>query len=154
KITVHYTSDNVVGFDIALDFGTDTRATPDTDFSDIHVSSTDGYASGELTGATFDADGTLNLKYSNGQTTKGASLALARFTSIDNVRSAGDNTFEAVDPSTWEVGTAGKGAFGAIKSGVVEISNVDLSSEFSDLVIMQRGYQASSQVVSTANEML
>ena len=45
-------------------------------------------------------------------------------------------------------------AFGSIRSGSVEISNVDLSSEFSDLVIMQRGYQASSQIVSTANDML
>jgi flagellar hook protein FlgE len=41
-----------------------------------------------------------------------------------------------------------------VKSGVVEISNVDLSQEFSDLVVMQRGYQASSQVISTANDML
>jgi len=41
-----------------------------------------------------------------------------------------------------------------LRSGTVEISNVDLSQEFSDLVIMQRGYQASSQVISTANEML
>jgi flagellar hook protein FlgE len=56
--------------------------------------------------------------------------------------------------TAWETGAAGTGAFGAIRSGVVEISNVNLSSEFSDLVIMQRGYQASSQVVSTANEML
>ena len=51
-------------------------------------------------------------------------------------------------------GVAGEGSFGSLRSGTVEISNVDLSQEFSDLVIMQRGYQASSQVISTANEML
>ena len=51
-------------------------------------------------------------------------------------------------------GVAGQGAFGSIKAGELEISNVDLSREFSDLVVMQRGYQASSQVISTANDML
>ena len=107
-----------------------------------------------MTTATFDDHGVLNMKYSNGQTTKGVHLALARFTSTDDVRSAGDNLFEPTDVSRWETGSAQTGAFGSIRSGVVEISNVDLSSEFSDLVIMQRGYQASSQVIGTANEML
>lgn len=50
--------------------------------------------------------------------------------------------------------SAGSGGFGKVQSGSIEISNVDLSREFSDLVIMQRGYQASSQIVSTANEMI
>lgn len=144
---------------LTLDFGVDTTPVPGSDNqngseSTIKVTSIDGYAQGNLTQATFDADGVLNFKYSNGQTTKGVQIALARFNSVDNVSSAGDNRFEPIRAEAWEVGTAGKGAFGAIKSGVVEISNVDLSSEFSDLVIMQRGYQASSQVVSTANEML
>ncbi|MNL73307.1 Flagellar hook protein FlgE [compost metagenome] len=66
----------------------------------------------------------------------------------------GDNQFEALNKDAWHVGVAGQGAFGSLASGKIEISNVDLSQEFSDLVIMQRGYQASSQVISTANEML
>jgi flagellar hook protein FlgE len=155
KIVINYMPAGSTEIPITLDFGSDRRSLPGTaSESDLSVASVDGYAAGDLTQATFDADGAINLKYSNGQTTKGAHLALARFTSVDNVRSAGDNMFEPVDQSTWETGRAGSGAFGAIRSGVVEISNVDLSSEFSDLVIMQRGYQASSQVVSTANEML
>ena len=58
------------------------------------------------------------------------------------------------DSKAWHAGISGNGGFGAVKSGVIEISNVDLSQEFSDLVVMQRGYQASSQIISTANEML
>ena len=54
----------------------------------------------------------------------------------------------------WDSGTPGEGAFGAVRAGVLELSNVDLSREFSDLVVMQRGYQASSQVIATANDML
>ena len=47
-----------------------------------------------------------------------------------------------------------RGGFGSVRAGSVEISNVDLSQELSDMVIMQRGYQASAQIVSTANDML
>lgn len=158
KININYKPDGAAEMPLTLDFGVDTTGVPwggtGSDPSDIKAGTIDGYAQGDLTQATFDADGVMNLKYSNGQTTKGVHLAMARFTSVDNVRSVGNNMFEPVDSSTWETGTAGQGPFGAVKSGVVEISNVDLSSEFSDLVIMQRGYQASSQVVSTANEML
>ncbi|MNW04940.1 Flagellar hook protein FlgE [compost metagenome] len=68
--------------------------------------------------------------------------------------SLGNNQFDVLNKDAWHFGRAGEGAFGNVVSGRVEISNVDLSQEFSDLVIMQRGYQASSQVISTANEML
>ena len=49
---------------------------------------------------------------------------------------------------------AKQSGFGAVRAGYIELSNVDLSKEFSELIIMQRGYQASSQIVSTANEMI
>lgn len=81
-------------------------------------------------------------------------MALGRFSSPDAVQAVGNNEFKAVDGKSWETGAAGGDAFGTVRSGMVEISNVDLSQEFSNLVIMQRGYQASSQVVSTANDML
>jgi flagellar hook protein FlgE len=154
KVTVSYQPSGQSAIPITLDFSQDVTSQVQGNDSTLAVTKTDGYAFGSLTQATFDADGVLNLKYSNGQTVKGVHLALSRFNSPDDVRSAGDNLFEPTDASTWESGTAQTGAFGAIRSGVVEISNVDLSSEFSDLVIMQRGYQASSQVVSTANEMI
>jgi flagellar hook protein FlgE len=155
KITINYTPTGMSAFPITLDFSSDTVTIPGaSNAATLRASTIDGYAAGQLNAATFDGAGALNLKYSNGQTTKGVHLALARFNSTDDVRSAGDNLFEATDSTAWSTGNAQTGAFGSIRSGVVEISNVDLSSEFSDLVIMQRGYQASSQIVSTANEML
>jgi len=111
-------------------------------------------AAGTLTGVTFDATGTVVYAYSNGQTTKGNRLQLARFDTTEAVKANGSNQFDETDAALWHTGTPGDAGFGTVKSGVVEVSNVDLSQEFSDLVIMQRGYQASSQVVSTANEML
>ena len=120
----------------------------------VKVQSQDGVTPGSLTGAVFDASGTLRMNYSNGRNIKGPRLALARFDSPDAVGAAGNNQFKSLDENAWHIGTAGEGAFGNVRSGQVEISNVDLSQEFSDLVVMQRGYQASSQVISTANEML
>ena len=52
------------------------------------------------------------------------------------------------------LGTGQNGVFGAIAGGQIEASNVDLTAQFSELIVTQRGYQASSQVISTANEML
>lgn len=154
KITVNYKPTGLSAQSLVLDFSEDVTSNAAGTLSDLRLLQQDGYAAGELTQAEFDDKGVLKLTYSNGQTIDGPKLALARFTSVDAVRSVGDNLFEPTNPGSWEMGTAQTGAFGSVRSGVVEISNVDLSSEFSDLVIMQRGYQASSQVVSTANEMI
>jgi flagellar hook protein FlgE len=120
----------------------------------LKMDSQNGVGPGTLTGTVFDADGVLRMSYSNGETVKGVRLALARFDTPDAVGAVGNNQFEVLDENAWHLGSAGEGAFGQVRSGQIEISNVDLSQEFSDLVIMQRGYQASSQVISTANDML
>jgi flagellar hook protein FlgE len=70
------------------------------------------------------------------------------------VRDLGDGLYAEAGGVAWLLGAAGDAGFATVRSGSLEISNVDLSREFSDLVIMQRGYQASSQIVSTANDML
>ncbi|MCY1241779.1 Flagellar hook protein FlgE [compost metagenome] len=118
------------------------------------MSSQDGLAPGTLSDAVFDETGRLQMTYSNGQKVQGARIALARFDSPDAVTALGDNQFDIVNKDDWHFGVGTEGGFGKVMSRRVEISNVDLSQEFSDLVIMQRGYQASSQVISTANEML
>lgn len=148
-----YTPAGLAGQALTLDFGTDVTSYASNGLTTLAFSKQDGFGPSGLSKAAFDAAGDLVLTYSNGQTVKGARLALGRFDSIEAVSTVGDNAFEAVDPSAWHTGTAGD-EFGTVRSGYIEISNVDLSQEFSDLVIMQRGYQASSQVISTANEML
>jgi flagellar hook protein FlgE len=139
---------------ITFDFSKGVTSSASSNQSSIAFASQDGYLAGTLTGASFDATGTLVLAYSNGQTVKNLQLALGRFDSLDAVGTAGNNEFDATNPLAWHMGIAGAGGFGKVRAGMVELSNVDLSQEFSDLVIMQRGFQASSQVVSTANDML
>ncbi|MDA8456964.1 flagellar hook-basal body complex protein [Acidovorax sp. GBBC 3334] len=153
KLAFSYTPAGQAALPLTLDFGTDVTSFASGTLSTLAFASQDGFAPAELSSASFDATGTLVLTYANGQTAKGARLSLGRFDTTEAVGSAGDNEFEALDGRAWHSGVAG-GAFGSVRSGYIEISNVDLSQEFSDLVIMQRGYQASSQVISTANEML
>lgn len=138
---------------MTFDFSTDVTSFAANDLSTL-VAKQDGLPVGALTKVAFDDSGVLNASYSNGQNVKGVGLALARFDSLDAVESSGENTFVANDLRSWTFGGASSGGFGKVRSGSIEASNVDLSREFSDLVIMQRGYQASSQIVSTANEMI
>lgn len=153
KMSFTYKPAGVAEMPLTFDLASDVTSFAANSLSTL-VAKQDGFAAGSLTKATFDDAGALVTSYSNGQTVKGAKLALARFDSLDAVESSGDNSFVATDNRAWTIGTAGSGGFGKVQSGSVEISNVDLSREFSDLVIMQRGYQASSQIVSTANEMI
>ena len=155
KVSVTYSPAGVPAIPIELDFSTDVTSFASGTLSTIAFASQDGYGAGALTDASFDDKGKLVLSYSNGQkSTDGPTLSLGRFDSVDAITPIGGNQFDATDSLAWRVGVAGDGSFGSVRAGVVEISNVDLSQEFSDLVIMQRGYQAASQVISTANDML
>jgi len=153
RLSFTYSPAGQAAMPVTLDFSTDVTSFASGTLSTLAFASQDGYAPAELSSVSFDATGTLVLTYGNGQTTKGPRLSLGRFDTVDAVGTVGNNEFVALDGGAWHTGVAG-GAFGNVRAGYVEISNVDLSQEFSDLVIMQRGYQASSQVISTANEML
>ena len=67
---------------------------------------------------------------------------------------SGGGEFVATAGQTAHVGGPGESGLGELAGAQLELSNVDLSAEFSDLIVMQRGYQASSHVISTANDMI
>lgn len=154
KVNVTYTPTGLAAIPLTLDFSSDVTSFASGNLSTLAFTSQDGYGPGALTGVSFDSRGTLVMAYTNGQTVKGPQLAMGRFDSPEAVVAAGNNQFDATNTLAWHTGAAGANGFGSIRAGMVELSNVDLSQEFSDLVIMQRGYQASSQVISTANDML
>jgi flagellar hook protein FlgE len=122
--------------------------------TDLRVDKQDGFAVGSLSKATFDDRGTLVLSYSNGQSRNHEQLALASFASLQDLEPKGGNVFRPRQEQQAELGHAGDAAFGKLAVGQIEISNVDLAQEFSNLIISQRGYQASSQVIGAANEMM
>jgi flagellar hook protein FlgE len=154
KPSFAYTPAGMPPQQLVLDLSTDVTSFASGSLSTLAMTSQDGYAPGSLSKVSFDAEGALVATYSNGQTAKGARLALSRFSSLDAIEKLGGNMFGAVGEKGWTTGVGGEAGFGSVRAGVLEISNVDLSSEFSELVVMQRGYQASSQVISTANDML
>jgi len=144
---------------ITLDIGDPGTFSGMTNFSGptqstLQVLSQDGAAAGSLTSATFDESGSLRLTYSNGKTVSGPSLALAWFDDLQSLRISGGSVFVNDGGQAPTLGTASKGEMGRIASGRVEMSNVELTEQFTDLIILQRGYQASSQVTSVANEMI
>lgn len=154
KVAITYMPAGQSPVPLTLDFSTNVTSSGTSTTSTLAMATQDGFGPGGLGKATFDENGVLMLTYSNGQTVRGSRLALGRFSSPDAIKSVGDNEFVTTDGKAWQAGVAQEQGFGTIRAGMIEMSNVDLSQQFSDLVIMQRGYQASSQVVSTANEML
>lgn len=154
KVSFSYAPAGVSPHGVTLDFSSDVTSFAAGNVTNLAMSSQDGHGAGGLVKSSFDSAGVLMLTYSNGQTAQGAALAIGQFSTPDAVRSIGGNRFDAIDLRHWQIGRASSGIFGAVKAATLEASNVDLSQEFSDLVIMQRGYQSSSQVISTANEML
>ncbi len=114
----------------------------------------DGSAAGSLQDVTFDENGVVKLKYSNGVTKDGPTLALMDINNKDALQQVEGATFRLVGKSDAVIGTAGKGGFGTIATKSLELSNVDLSKEFADMIIIQRGYQASSKILNVANSML
>jgi flagellar hook protein FlgE len=122
--------------------------------SQLQVQSQNGVAAGSLTSATFDESGVLQLTYSNTRTVSGPSLALAWFEDLQALRVSANGIFINDTGQAPIVGTASEGIMGRAVAGQVELSNVQLTEQFTDLIILQRGYQASSQVMTVANEMI
>jgi len=114
----------------------------------------DGFELGMLTQTSFDERGRLTLTYSNGQQRTPAALLLAQFDSPDQLRALGGGLFAARDGQHVTLAPAQAAGRGSIVGGKLELSNVDLTQQFTDLIIIQRGYQASSQMTSVANEMI
>jgi flagellar hook protein FlgE len=120
--------------------------------SSLAVQKQDGRLTGEISARSFDERGVLKLTYSNGEKADGPTLVLAVIANESEMIQVGGSLFEyrGATPATLrEAGDELK-----VMSQSLERSNVDLTEEFSELILMQRGYQASSQVVSTANDML
>jgi flagellar hook protein FlgE len=122
--------------------------------SQLQVASQDGVQLGSLTGTSFANDGSLTLTYSNGKTLTPAKLLLAQFNAPQQLQELSQGLFAATSGATPLVGTPQSTNFGNIVGGEIEMSNVDLSQQFTELIVIQRGYQASSQITSIANDMM
>jgi flagellar hook protein FlgE len=114
-----------------------------------------GYALGSLQSFQLGADGTIMGVYSNELRQPIGRLALASFNNPGGLEKAGNSSFRVgVNSGVAQIGTAGVGGRGALMSGALEMSNVDLAEEFTGLIVAQRGFQANSRVITSSDEIL
>lgn len=115
----------------------------------------DGYTSGRLVGLSVSADGTVQGRYSNGQTRDLAQVVLGNFNNPNGLSSLGGNQWaETADSGQPLVGSPGSGSLGVLQSGAIEESNVDLTAELVLLITQQRSYQANAQTIKTQDSIL
>lgn len=114
----------------------------------------DGYASGTLDTVTIDESGTVVGTYTNGVLRKEAQIAVAQFTNAPGLTKKGNSLYvESNNSGTPNIGTAA--GFGAtITASALEMSNVDVAEEFSNMIITQRGFQSNSKIITVSDEML
>jgi flagellar hook protein FlgE len=126
-------------------------ATPST--TTFHTQ--DGYPAGALRGVSVDEDGIVAGSYSNGQLVPLFQLALADFPSYYGLTKMGDNLYsQSLASGQAMAGTPGSGRLGNISPSALELSNVDLASEFVNMITTQRAFQANSRVITTSDEIL
>lgn len=118
--------------------------------SDASGTSQDGYTSGQYTGFSIDSNGLVSAKFSNGQSSSVGQLALANVTNPEGLQILGGNNYETTLASgSASIGVAGSGGLGTLQDEALEQSNVNISTQFSDLIIAQQAYEASSKAVTT-----
>ena len=123
--------------------------------STANVSAQDGQAAGRLIGYGIDPSGSLVLSFSNGEQRAIAQLAIGTVTNPNGLEQLGDNFYGlTAGAGDLVLGRAGEEINTAVISGALETSNVDLAAEFTDMIVTQRGYQASARVITTSDEML
>ena len=118
------------------------------------IKSINGFTSGTLVSTVINQDGALVSEYSNGESNEYAQLALATFLQLQDLEQQSGSLFIASDDVQPTLGFANDNGLGTIRGRTVELSNVELTQQFGDLIIVQRGYQASSQILTVSNEML
>ena len=123
--------------------------------STVNSKTQGGYAQGELSDIAIGADGVVLGKYTNGQTKALAQIALTTFANPNGLLNVGNNLFQSSALSGQAMtGAPGAGARGVLQADAVESSNVDLTAELVNLIMMQRNYQANAQTIKTQDAIL
>ena len=121
----------------------------------VAPASQDGYSMGSLSSFSIAKDGMVTGVFSNGLKRTLAQLALANFNNPPGLEKAGESMYRSTGNSGEpRLGTAGTGSRGFLQGQALEMSNVDLGQEFTNLVVAQRGFQANSKVITTSDELL
>ncbi len=158
--TPSYTFTPVGGtaFTFSLDLGQPGDVDALTQFAgaaDAQAVDQNGLGIGNLRSFAIADDGTLSGVFSNGETATLAQLSIFAFSNPAGLLGAGESRFRATNASGQAlVGVPNSSGRGGISAGTLEMSNVDLSEEFTNLIIAQRGFQANSRIITVSDEMI
>ncbi len=143
---------------IDLDFGTASDPDRLTGFAGTNTAaalSQDGSASGTIVGFSVSQQGLITGVFSNGRSQALGQLALAAFNNPAGLEKAGSSLYlQSANSGPPHIGVPGTGGRGTLSGGTLEMSNVDLAAEFTNLIVAQRGFQANSRVITTSDEIL
>jgi flagellar hook protein FlgE len=138
--------------DIELNFSSLTMY--DGDFT-VRSNFVDGYKTGSLVSFSIGADGLITGVYDNGRQNPLGQLAVATFQNPAGLIKMGDNMYmESRNSGRFDAYKPGIGGAGTLNPGTLEMSNVDLSKEFAEMIMTQRGFQASSRIITSTDEMM
>ena len=139
-----------------IEFGASGQ--PLTGFAQVNtlgVLSQNGSPAGSLQSFSISPDGVVSGVFSNGRNQPLGKIALASFNNPSGLEKIGNSMYRpTVNSGQVQVGPAGGGGRGVLAGGTLEMSNVDLAQEFTNLIVAQRGFQANSRVVTTSDELL
>ena len=140
-------------FNVNLDFTKTIQFA--TDKPDIKASYQDGFPMGVLENFSVGVDGVITGTFTNGMNKQLARIALAQFGNPAGLMKSGSTMFKRSNNSgELQYGAPATGANGTLVAGSLEMANVDLSREFTNMIITQRGFQANSRIITTSDEML
>lgn len=132
-----------------------SKLTGFAELSTLKVGGQDGRAAGTLDQYSIGPDGTVTGTFTNGATEAVGRIALATFVNPGGLEKAGNSAYRpTANTGAAEYGAAGQAGYGALAGGYLEMSNVDLSQEFTNLIIAQRGFQANARIITTSDEVL
>ncbi|QAY60070.1 flagellar hook protein FlgE [Microbacterium protaetiae] len=143
---------SIISHGITVDLSTVTGY---ADIDTIAFDSQNGGAAGTLLSYALSDDGSLVGTFSNGKTQVLARIALATFVNPGGLEKTGSSQYlPSVNSGQPKIGAAGADGMGKVVSGALEMSNVDLSQEFTNLIVAQRGFQANARIITTSDEVL
>ncbi len=123
--------------------------------SSTNSSFQDGYGAGSLRDLTVDQNGIISGTFTNGQVIALAQVALSSFSNVNGLVQTGNNHWgQSLASGSPTIGQANQGGRGGVLGANLELSNVDVASEFTKLILSQRSYQANSRIVTTTDELL
>ena len=152
RVTLNFANGQSQGQQLLLDF---TRMSQLQDGNTVSAVENDGHPTGTLTSFTVGSNGLITGSYSNGVQEALGQIALATFANPSGLSLVSQNLMsESANSGIPQVGVPGAGSRGQINGGQLELSNVDLAVQFTDMIRAERGFQANSRIITTSDEML